>query len=281
MPRLWLATDPVPSVPSMPRVTWWSQYLPPWTQRVTDRAVDEWRTEQLKLWDDRVRTRGNVPLQRVNAAGSTTRVISAGKVHSVPLPERVWVESATSDGNWFGVDPDGQFYYEAGQLGPVTLFRWLPAMWWNAYALRVYDLKQRWDSQPRSLTGGGLPMWPMVPSVEALDAGAGGVQHALHFVVSGGYSNEPFIAPARKTDGTRPAHPLRAGARLRLRPDAMDRLLEDSQGPHDAAVLWALHVYGCIVNDRTANVGHNLRLPADSRVNVTVPLRLTDLEVIV
>lgn len=282
MPRTITALDPQPRVPSVPTVTWWSQFLPPWQQRVTDRAVDSVRTARLSAFDDRVRTRGGVPLQL--AANTLTTTYQTSETPTLrnpfpnvrlPLPTRVWVETRTSDFNWFGVDPARQLYWEASALRPML--PWLSSPW-AAHSIRVYDLAKPWDTQRPSITGGGIPMWPMVPSPAALDAGPGGVQHALHFVVDGGYSSEPFIAPARKTDGERVAHPLRAGARLRLSDAALLRLQAEADTPQAHAVIWALSVYGAIVNDRTSDVGHSMRLPAGVTLDLT--LRLTDFEVL-
>ena len=288
MPRLLTPVDPTPRVPALPTVTWWAEQLPPWTARVVDRMVDSTRTAQLSPFDNRVRVGGGVPLQV--AANRTTRTLNRSQPGTwtnpwpsvpMPFPLAVWVDQKTTDFMWFGIDPARNIYWEAVEVGPFGLFQWQASSLWAMGSVRIYDLNMPWDRQQRSITGGGLPMWPMVPSIEALDAGAGGVQHALHFVVSGGYSSEPSIPPARKSDGTRPGHPLRAGARLRLTAEAFDRLSADVHGPHDAALLWALHVYGAIVNDRTADVGHLIRLPDDPRLDIRLGLRLTDLEVLV
>jgi hypothetical protein len=283
MPRLITALDPQPRVPSIPTVTWWSRDLPPWQQRITDRLVDAGRTSQLSAFDDRVRTRGGVPLQ-LAATNSTTPTLHTSEpptwtnpVPSVrlPLQAKVWVEQRTSDHNWFAVDPVKQLYYEASSMGPAL--SWLQSPW-RAGSIRVYDLTRRWDEQRPSITGGGIPMWPMVPHPDQLAAGAGAVQHALHFVVDNGYSSEPYIAPARKSDGLRAGHPLRAGARLRLSEASWLRLQGQADTPEAAAVVWALAVYGAIVNDRTSDVGHNLRLP--SGVTLDLDMRLTDFEVL-
>lgn len=288
MPRLLNPLDPAPHVPSLPRVTWWSENLPPWTQQVTDMAVDAERTARLTVADDVVRLNGGVPLQLASPNRTTTQVRSQPPTWSnplglarLPLQEVTWVEQSSTDYNWYAVDPVAGRYWEASEMGPVQLLPWLPAAYWACGYLREYDLNRPWDQQKASLTGGGLPMWPMVPSIEALDAGAGGLRHALHFIVSGGYSNEAPIWPARKTDGTLTGHPLRAGARLRLRADAYERWSREVQGPHDAALLWAMSVYGLIVNDRTRD-GHAVRLPRDPRLNVSLSrrLRLTDFEVL-
>lgn len=289
MPRLLNALDPAPYVPTLPKVTWWSENLPPWTELVTDRPVDTERTARLAKVDDVIRLNGGVPLQLASPNRTTTQVRTQPPTWSnplglarLPLQEVTWVEQTTTDFNWYAIDPAGGRYWEASEMGPVQLLPWLPAALWRCGYLREYDLNRPWNEQKASLTGGGLPMWPMVPSIEALDAGAGGVQHALHFIVSGGYSNEAPIWPARKTDGEVPGHPLRAGARLRLTEAAYQRLLTIAQTPHDLAILWALRHYGLIVNDRTAPVGHAVRLPRDPRLSVTLSrlLKLTHFEVL-
>lgn len=280
MPRLLTALDPEPRIPSLPTVTWWSQFLPPWEQRVTERAVDTARTSRLSAFDDQVRTRGGVPLQI--AANTLTRTLQGTLLNPqpavrLPLPARTWVETRTSDANWFGVDPAKQLYWEASALRPMLPWLSWP---WAAHSIRVYDLTKPWDTQRPSITGGGLPMWPMVPHPDQLAGGAGGVQRALHFVVDGGYSSEPFIPPARKSDGERTdGHPLRAGARLRLTDEAYFRLSWHTTDAAAQAVLWALWIYGAIVNDRTSDVGHNLRLPAG--VTLDLNMRLIDFEVLI
>lgn len=282
MPRTITPLDPAPRVPSIPTVTWWSQDLPPWQQRVVDRAVDSSRTARLSAFDDVVRTRGGVPLQIAATSLTTTYQTSEPPTLRnpfpsvrLPLPNKVWVEQRTTDYNWFAVDAARQLYWEASALRPT--FPWLGSPW-TAHTIRSYDLRRPWDSQRPSITGGGLPMWPMVPHPDALAGGAGGVQHALHFVVDNGYSSEPFIPPARKSDGERIGHPLRAGARLRLTEQSWLRLQGEATSPAAAAVVWALAIYGAIVNDRTSDVGHSMRLPSGTELNLS--LRLTDFEVL-
>lgn len=288
MPRLLNALDPAPYVPTLPKVTWWSENLPPWRQQAHGLPVDADRTERLADYDDEIRLNGGVPLQLASPSRTTTQVRTQPPTWSnpfgltrLPLQEVAWVEQETTDFNWYAIDPVGGRYWEASEMGPVHLLPWLPAAYWRCGYLREYDLKVPWDKQKPSITGGGLPMWPMVPSIEALDAGAGGVQHALHFVVGGGYSDEPPTGPARKTDGEVPGHPLRAGERLTLTAEAHARFMDEATTAHDLALVWAMNVYGLIVNDRTANVGHAVRLPADPRLNVTLHrrIRLTDLQV--
>lgn len=281
-----LVGDRLRPIPDTSGVRWWAQYLPPWEQQVTGREVDVERTAQLAAFDDRVRTNPGVPLQlagprmhRVQHRSQPGTLIPFNPLPTVPLPlqDQVWVEQSTTDHNWFAVDPDRGMYYEASEMGPV--FAWASTPWKAGY-IRVYDLNQRWDAQRPSITGGGLPMWPMVPRIADLDVGEGGVQHALHFIVSGGYSNEPPIPPARKTDGLVKGHPLRAGARLRLTEAAYIQLKARAQTAHDRAVVWALRHYGVIVNDRTAPVGHAIRFGASPDLRLTLQLRLIDFELV-
>lgn len=282
-----LVVDRLRPIPDTSTVTWWDQFMPPWRNAIDGRQIDVERTAQLAAFDDRVRANGGVPLQR--AASTTTRTLNREQPGTwsnpfptvpMPFPAETWVDQWTTDFMWFGIDPVRQMYWEATEVGPFALFKWLPASLWALGYVRVYDLRQRWDTQKASVCGGGLPMWPMVPRIPDLNKGAGGVQHALHFVVSDGYSNEPPIPPARKTDGLVKGHPLRAGARLRLSEAAFYQLSAMADTTHDQALVWALRHYGAIVNDRTAN-GHALRLPASPELKVTVQLRLIDFEVVI
>lgn len=283
-----LVGDRLRPIPDTSGVAWWSQYLPPWEQRIDGRAVDVDRTAQLASVDDRVRTNPGVPLQL--AASKTTSTFNReipGTIipwnpwptSPMPFPAETWVDQWTTDFMWFGVDPVRQLYWEATEVGPFTPFKWLPVERWSMGYMRLFDLRQRWDAQRPGLCGGGLPMWPMVPRIADLDEGAGGVQHAMHLVVSDGYSNEAPIPPARKTDGLVKGHPLRAGARLRLTDAAYMQLMARAQTVHDRAVLWALRHYGVIVNDRTAN-GHAIRFGASPDLRLTLQLRLIDFELV-
>lgn len=282
-----LIGDKLRPIPDTSGVSWWDQFLPPWRQVIDARTVDTARTAELVGFDDRVRCNPGVPLQlasnrmhRVQHRSQPGTLFPFNPLPTVPLPlqEQVWVEQSTTDHNWFAIDRERGLYYEASEMGPV--WAWAPTPWKAGY-IRVFDLNQRWDAQKASITGGGLPMWPMTPRIADLNKGEGGVQHALHFIVSGGYSSDPFIAPARKTDGTRTGHPLRAGARLRLTEAAYYQLSARARTTHDRAVLWALLHYGVIVNDRTAPVGHAMRFPASPDLDLTLQLRLIDFEVIV
>lgn len=282
-----LIGDQLRTTPDTSGVSWWSQFTPPWEQRVDKRAVDADRTARLVQHDDRVRTNPGVPLQlagpkmhRVQHRSQPGTLFPFNPLPTVPLPlqDQVWVEQRTTDHNWFAVDPEKGLYYEASEMGPV--FAWASTPWKAGY-IRVFDLNLPWDKQRASITGGGLPMWPMTPRIEDLNNGEQGVQHALHFIVSGGYSTEPFIPPAVKTDGTKPGHPLRAGARMRLTEAAYYQLSARAKTAHDRAVLWAVRNYGVIVNDRTAPVGHAMRFPASPDLNLTLQLRLTDFEVVI
>lgn len=257
--------------------TWWRDQFPPWTLHVSEMGVDLERTVAFHRLPvaARVRTAGRVPLQ-VGASGTTTTVtfrsgVPTG-VHRVPFPQAVWV-IGNSDRQWFGIDLGRRRYWEVSAVRSSL---------WGMSAQRVvlWELDGPWD-QVRGIVGAGVPMWSMVPTL--FDLRSGWLAHALHFVVAGDYS--PELSPlgselGGKTDGTQAGHPLRAGERLRLSESARARLLRDhARTMDDHAVIWALSNHGAIVTDKTtAEVGHNLRLPAGC--NVTVELSAADFEVL-
>ena len=270
MPRLLRASEPPPPIPQPSNVVWWAQFNPPWLATVKDAPVDAGRTLRLADYDDRVRTKGQVPLQPANIRNTSVYAFKQFAMSRVPLPDRVQL-LPNSDAQWFGVDAVGQRYWEVSALGP-TLFPW-----WRADSVRVFDLSKPWQDTP-SVCGAGIPMWAMVPHPTSLRAGAGGVRHALHFVVAGGY--HPECAPGyTKSDGTDPAHPLRAGESLRITAKAFDRLWAEAETPDDRALLWACMYFGCKVNDQTSlDAGHAIRMPFGA--DITIGLRLTDFEVV-
>jgi hypothetical protein len=218
-----------------------------------------------------VRTTGRVPLQLAAKATTTTLTFPRLGVHRVPLPQAIWV-IGNSDRQWFGIDLERARYFEVSSLR-LSL--------WGASAQSVvsWDLARPWTAE-RGITGAGVPMWAMVPSLADLRSAGSGT--ALHFVIAGDYSRQ--LSPLAeelggKTDGTLDDHPIRAGERLRLTDAAFRRLRLDARTPDDHAVLWSLVVRGAICTDKTdATVGHNLRLPVGA--NVTIALDATDFEVL-
>lgn len=269
--------SPPLSVPDIV-ASWWADQDPPWCEPVSSRSVDHVRTaawHRLQTgdrWADRVRTSANTPLQATGWRNTT--VVSfkwTAGVHQIPLPEQVWI-LRNSDDQWFGVDADRGLYYELSALGP-TFFAW-----WRADSVRRLDMSKPWASQ-RSVAGGGIPIWAMIPRPGELRAGAEGFERALNFVVGGGYSTET-VSWLTKSDGGVSGHPLRAGERLRLTASAYDRLYPNCVTADDRSVVWTLRFYGAVVNDRTsATAGHAVRLPVGAQVGV--PLHMTDFEVLV
>lgn len=291
MPRIWNPFDGIPKLPARrPDVDWWDDFSPSWRERVDGRPVDADRTDALRGWDARIRVDGKVPLQLAAQRGATTtyetkRPPEPGNVHPserLPLPGKVWLISS-GDEQWFGIDPHARRYYEASALGPVAVWKYLPASTWRADTIRIWDLDTDYRAQDRSMTGDGLPMWPRVPHVDDLRAGAGGVQRRMALVLAG-YSDDPPVGAAVKTDGETPGHPCRAGELLRFTAQGAQRLAAAGSTPDDAAFIYAGVHHGFEVSDKTDNlrdrpeVGHAVRMPFGSRL--TVEPRLTDLEVV-
>lgn len=283
MPRPLTLLDPVPQCPDVSDLSWWDEYRPAWLDVVSQRPVDVIRTEALSDWNQRVRVSGNTPLQ-LAAVGYTTTLTSKippswGNPFpsvKVPLPAKVWI-STNNDHTWFGVDPVRKWYWEASSLGPVL--SWMQAPW-RSDVVRAFNLQTNWTEQPGSISASRIPVWPLVPSIEGLSAGAGGVKHALAFVAAG-YGDGPVQYPSRGTDGYIPGHPLVNGSRLRLTRKALERLAPMVKTAQDAAVLWALEHHGCINVDKTSeDAGHALRFPKDPRLSVTLTMQLTDFEVL-
>lgn len=251
-------------------VPWWTDA--PWHRLVEDRPTDLERTAALAAHDLRVRLSANVPLQL--AGWRNTTVVSWQRnritgVDRVPLPEQVWL-LRNGDDNWFGVDPDRGLYWETGGMGPSMFGTW------RADLVKRFDLDQPW-TQTRATTGAGVPLWPLVPTIGELRAGAGGIAHALHLVVAGNYSPDR-ASWVSKSDGTQPSHPLRAGEWLCLTDEAYLRLSAEALYPDDLAVAYAAWVHGVYVTDKTSPHAHNLRMPAGARLSLQ-PF-LTDFRVI-
>jgi len=270
IPRPFTALERRPVTPDVHPDRWWPTAA--WHRKVEGRAVDIDRTAELVRFDARIRSRGGVPLQTVARRNTAVlRMKPFPALTTLPLPPRVWI-SDNGDAQWFGVDEATGRYWEASSVGPVPFMRW-----WRADAIRLYDLTKPWEDQVRSLTGAGVPLWPMTPTPQRLATGS--VATALHLVM-GGYSSDAPVGIARKTDGETANHPVRAGEHLRLTNAALERFTGAPMTMPQSAVVWALRRYGCIVTDKTDPVaGHNLRLPAGAELDL--PLRLTDLEVLV
>lgn len=295
MPRLANFQDPLPYLPNVSDLDWWSSFKDPnpmknWTTDISSLPIDNVRTNKLAYITENVRCRrepepvpilNGVPLQLANTR--TTKVYEAKATPSwnnwfpsrqVPLPEVVYILSNT-DEQWFGIDPVNQIYYECSAIGP-TPFGW-PAPW-RADNICIWDLKRDWRLQKTGITGAKLPLWPMVPKIEKLLAGVE-LGHSLHFVAAG-YEKD-LVGIARATDGPfTNGHPLRAGERLRLRKDR----IPTAKNPQEQSLITTMLTRGLIVTDRTRwdalTPGHSIRLPIDPRVSINLELSITDFEVI-
>jgi hypothetical protein len=289
MPRPLSASDPVPQVPDIGALSFFDEYKPPWLDNLSVAPVDVIRTEALRDWEVLrdgkvipVRVSGNTPLQ---LAGTTYTTVHERLVKGtlrnpfpsvkVPLPQKVWV-SSNNDHTVFIIDTLRRFYYELSACGPLWPFVGSP---WVANNVRVFNLDKPW-TQEGSISASRIPVWALVPTVEELNAGAGGVKRALPFVAAG-YGVGTPIWPSRGTDGYIVGHPLANGTRLRFTAKAVERLAPLAKTRQDTAILWAGQQHGFINVDKTSeDAGHALRLPNDPRLNITLRFTLADLEVV-
>jgi hypothetical protein len=256
--------------PSVPPIAFsrWAQFNPPWFRLIGEAPVDILRTIRLSEVDAPVRLSASMPLQNAGTALTTVLSFTQFGKYRVPLPAKVWT-LRNGDDQWFG--QSSSRYWEVSSLGPTLLG------WWRADSVRVWDTTQHW-TKTKSVSGGGVPIWAMTPTVDELRRGAGGVRHSLALSVAGNYSPDK-VPGTFKSDGTDVNHPLRSGECLRLSDDAYKRLLAECVTADDRAVVFALRFHGCRVNDKTsATAGHNLRTPVGA--DLTVGLRLLDFEVV-
>lgn len=289
MPRPLSVADPVPQVPDVSGLSWFDEYRPPWLDNISGASVDVIRTEALRDWEVLrdgkvvpVRCTGNTPLQ---LAANTYTTVYQRKIKGtitnpfpsvrVPLPAKTWV-SSNNDHTVYLVDTLRGFYWELSACGPLVPFTPAP---WVADVVRVYNLAKSW-TQEGSISASRIPVWALVPTVEELNAGAGGVKRALPFVAAG-YGIGAPIWPSRGTDGYIVGHPLVNGSRLRFTARAVERLAPTVKTQQDAAILWAGKEHGFLNVDKTSeDAGHALRLPNDPRLNITLKFTLADLEVV-
>jgi hypothetical protein len=290
MPRPVTLLDPVPDVPDLSGVRWWDEFSPPWCQLVNERAVDGARTRDLARYEvvrrDEVvpvRVGGTTPLQNVGAV--STRVWEAKNPKSylwnplswqrLPLQPKVWI-SSNNDHTWFGIDRTAQKYYEASAMGPIGL-----GYQWRADIIRTFDLRKDWRAQQGSISASRIPTWTLVPSIEELELGAGGVRRALPFVAAGYGGKGQWIDPSRGTDGYMVGHPLWNGTRLRFTMGSYLRLMAEAQNVQDEAFAWAGRHVGFIVVDKTSeDAGHAVRMGNSPRLKVSCVFTLADVEVL-
>lgn len=277
MPRI-LSPHEFPSTTPEFAVDWWASQGAPWfDDDIVSRPVDTVRTNGLRSiltgnpLADRVRLGNRTPIQHTGRALTTIHTWPVFYRYRVPLPEGVWTNGHTNpDWQWFGVDEAAGDYWEVSSIRTGFLG------WW-AHAVRRHNFGAPWQSG-RSITGGGIPCWAMIPSAAGLTEMAG-VQSALNFVVGGGYSRET-VSWVNKSDGGLAVHPLRAGERLRLTAEAFDRRMAEATTAAMRGLVWRLRHRGAIVNDKTAkDVGHSIRLAAGSDVG-DWQLHLLDFEVV-
>jgi hypothetical protein len=250
----------------------------PWHQSVAGREVDAERTAFLHdEYDLKVRCNGDEPLDP-NAGAPLYKVYDAKKPSPwwkpwpyvrVPLPPVMHIDSGNPDAQVFFIDEQARRYYELSAFGPSWPYPW------RADSIHVWDLDRPWTEHRGSLTGAGVPLWPFIPTVDELEAGH--VGRALAFVSAGlddfgrsaGYSDEPPVGFARKTDGKCQRHPLRAGEWLRMDPAQAP----EPKNRQEQTVVETLIEHGAVVLDKTDyEAGHALRFGGDPRFNVNLSL---------
>ncbi len=254
---------------------WWADA--PWHQPVTGRAVDVQRTARFAGENLGVRCAPNTPLDL--ASVSMQRVLLSKKVSpwwlpppaiKVPLPAIIHQNTRNPDSTVFVIDENERLYYELTAFRPTP---WFHPYRWAVDSAFVWDLDQPWDSTRGGASASDIPVLPLVPTVDQLEAGF--VGHALAFSCCGyspngksdGYSNDPPVGYARATDGRIADHPIRAGELIQLDP----ALAPEPRNRQQQTVIETLIEYGAVNTDMTS-WSHSLRMPYDPRLDLYLNL---------
>lgn len=305
-------------------VVMFDQFDPFWRDRVDGRDIDVARTAELAVWDHRVRcsgprdsgrTRSGTPWHRLTGDERVERVHLAHRqgtwsnpfpTERVPLPQWVRSYGDPRPGGWgdfqtFLVDP-GVELIELSSFAPsgihipgVAHVPFPPNVRWRCDNLQRWDLTKDWREHKGSIVAGGFPMLPMIPRVDELDRGPGGLAKVLHMSLPF-YNGTRLAGHARKTDGLVPNFPLYAGDQLVLARNAAQWLRDHIDLTiRDLALLWSLERYGVVIDDRstglrgvqtpeafTAAAGPNIRMPQETDLGITIDrlLRLSDFRVV-
>lgn len=293
------ATDAQMTQPPVPQL-WAGDSGAFWRQRVDSRPIDQARTAALAQWDMAVgfpggtRWQGAVygqPIQIIPANAPRTPVLDdrrpfwdviTGKADvMLPLPPVIRREADPTcpfDKHWRATD--GLSLFEAWVLRPKA---W-PFTGFACSDWAIWDLSRPWNApgQPRGVVAAAFPHAPLVLTVE--DCLSRPLDKAL-FLGLPDYSNAAPVGPARGTDGTLAAHPLRAGERLLLRSGALDRVRQQAGATSPAANLaMGLATHGLVLGDKTGSVAA-VTMTQDQRwpqlLGPGLGLRLTDFVVLV
>ncbi len=245
---------PVPTMSDVPVEPWAGVPGSFWTDDISARPVDAVRTRALVDFDVPIKasagaapvegsTQG-MPYQIVDGSGPLTPVWDLGKpivwnwftptfpISRVPLPNVVRREGdpgGSSDLHWTGFDPARKILWEVIALAKPPFARWTTwnqCDWTCGYGGGVgvarWDTAKPWNAsgQPGGVVGAGIPRFPLLSRFDqAARAIASGDPDAdLGHAVFGTLPNyhPGKTGPARASDGTMQAHPIRAGERLRL-----------------------------------------------------------------
>lgn len=190
-------------------------------------------------------------------------IVRKDPVYSIPMPsDRVRREGdpvGASDQHAYFIDPsaDGQMLYEVIQLTntPLNGFRTFGTTTWCAgydggKGVAVWDMRTPFKVQKtRGVVASAVPHFPMIVRWE--EVAAGRIDHAI-FVTTPGMAEREWTGFARATDGHLPGFPLRAGERLRLKPEVRERIVATYGPRHPRSVVAvAMATYGIFIGDTT------------------------------
>ena len=259
-----------------------------WTEDISGRMVDAVRTKALVDVDVPITSHAGappwqgssygMPYQIIDSTAATTPVWDMSQpirwswftptfpIVNVPLPDVVRREGdpvGSSDLHWIGFDPSKRVLWEAITVSkpPFARFQtWGRCDWIGGYAgggpaFSRWDTSKAWNAagQPTGVVAAGIPKLPLLVRFDqAARAIASGdpdatLGHAI-FGVLPNY-NPGRVAPARGSDGSMSAHPVRAGERLRL---PWHRAREHKAGTLVRVIANTLARRGWVQADRTS-----------------------------
>jgi hypothetical protein len=275
---------PVPTMPDL-KVVPWGNIDSFWQHDLLSEPVDTERTNALSLSDYDLpidADAGNAPWEGVSY-GMPFNIIN----NATPLT-KVWDMSRPITWNWFtpkfpitrvplpnlvrrGGDPTNSFdmhciawneeskiLWEAIVLNSSPFNRlktfgqcdWVCGYDGGGRGIERWDCNKPWDApgQPMGVVAANVPKFPLVARWEEIQKGR--IDHMI-FAVLPNYAPEK-VGYARGTDGDWVGHPCRAGERLRLKAEVVQRF---APGTAARIVAQALHEFGMMIGDRTRGKG--------------------------
>lgn len=279
---------PVPQQPDILVEPWAGVPGSFWADDISSRPVDVVRTRALVDFDVPISSHaGNIPWQGssygmpyqiIDSTGPTTPVWDMSRpitwnwftptfpiVH-VPLPPVVRREGdpvGSSDMHWIGYDPTRKVLWEAITVSKPPFARWQTwgrCDWIAGYAgggpaFSRWDCSKPWNApgQPTGVVAAGIPKLPLLVRFDqaARAIASGDADAALGHAIFGVLPNynPGRTGPARGSDGSMTAHPVRAGERLRL---PWHRAREFKAGTLVRVIANTLAKHGWVQADRTS-----------------------------